>query len=480
MFWRGVMGYLPVQIVQALAGFGAVIAFTRLLTPEAYGHYALAYSVAALSQTIFLTWNEAATARFTAAETAGGGLATHLRTLHRAMWIMVAVVLTLGAPLLLVLPLDPNLKLAVGAGVLAFALKSALRLVMERMRATGDVRGFATIDIVITGGGFLAGMALALAGWGGAAPMAGYGVLVAACLAWFWPREMRRARGGGIDPERLRRNIGYGLPVALALVASLALATADRFLIATFLDEASVGAYHAGYSVGNRLLDVLFVWLSLAGGPALVAALERGGPEALTRAAREQGELLIWLTLPAATGLALVSEPLIGILVGEELRTQAASVTPLIAMAAFFAGLHTHYFGQAFTLGRRTGLLVGVMTAPALLSIGLNVLLVPRFGLIGAAWATTIGYALGALLSATLGRTVLILPVPWTALARAGLASGVMAACVAALPSPGGWLELLGKAAVGAATYAAVMLLLDAHLRERLGRLRSGLRARTA
>jgi O-antigen/teichoic acid export membrane protein len=480
MFWRGVMGYLPVQIVQALAGFGAVIAFTRLLSPESYGQYALAYSVATLSQTVFLTWNEAATGRFTAAETAGAGLASHMRTLHRAVWVMVAVVLAVSAPLLLVLPLDPALKLAIGAGVLAFALKSALRLVMERMRATGDVRGFATIDILVTGGGFLAGMALALAGWGAVAPLAGYGILVAACLAWFWPGEVRRARGGVVDSARLRRNIGYGVPVALALVASLALATADRFLIATFLDHASVGAYHAGYSVGNRLLDILFVWLSLAGGPALVAALERGGPEALTRAAREQGELLIWLALPATTGLALVSGPLIGILVGEDLRAQAAAVTPWIAVAAFFAGLHTHYFGQAFTLGRRTGLLVGVVAAPALLSIALNILLVPRFGLIGAAWATTISYVLGALLSAVLGRKVLILPVPWTALARAGLASGIMAAAVVALPSPGGWLELLGKAGVGAVTYGGAMLILDSHLRERLGRLLGGLRARAA
>ena len=480
MFWRGVMGYLPVQIVQAVAGFGAVIAFTRLLTPEAYGQYALAYSVASLSQTVFLTWNESAMARFTAAETAGGGAASHYRTLHRALWTMVALVLAISAPLLLLLPLDRGLKLAIGAGVLAFALKSALRLVMERMRASGEVRGYATIDILITGGGFLAGVALAWAGWGAAGPLAGYGILVAACLAWFWPGQARRARGGAVDPERLRRNIGYGLPVALALVASLALATADRFLIATFLDDASVGAYHAGYSVGNRLLDVLFVWLSLAGGPALVAALERGGPEALTHAAREQGELLVWLALPAATGLALVAKPLIGILVGEALREQAAAVTPVIAVAAFFAGLHTHYFGQAFTLGRRTGLLVLVVAAPAVLSIGLNTLLVPRFGLIGAAWATMVSYALGAVLSAVMGRRILRLPVPWTALARAGLASGVMAAVILALPSPGGWLELLSKAGAGAVIYGGLMLALDNHLRRRLRGVLSSRRARTA
>ena len=43
MFWRGVLGYLPVNIVQAVAGFGAIVLFTRLLSPTDYGGYALAY-----------------------------------------------------------------------------------------------------------------------------------------------------------------------------------------------------------------------------------------------------------------------------------------------------------------------------------------------------------------------------------------------------------------------------------------------------
>jgi hypothetical protein len=153
----------------------------------------------------------------------------------------------------------------------------------------------------------------------------------------------------------------------------------------------------------------------------------------------------MWLALPAATGLALVSGPLVGILVGPALREQAAAVTPWIAMAAFFAGLHTHYFGQAFTLGRKTGQLVGVVAAPALLSIALNALLIPRFGLVGAAWGSAASYAVGAVLSAWLGRRVLVLPVPWTALARAGLASGVMAAAVLAVPAVGRLGELLAR-----------------------------------
>ena len=52
---------------------------------------------------------------------------------------------------------------------------------------------------------------------------------------------------------------------------------------------------------------MIFIWLGMAGGPAAIAALERGGLEALQKTAREQAGLMILIALPAATGLALVA-----------------------------------------------------------------------------------------------------------------------------------------------------------------------------
>ena len=97
---------------------------------------------------------------------------------------------------------------------------------------------------------------------------------------------------------------------------ALVLATTDRFVLAAFTDEATVGAYHAGYSLSNRTLDVLFIWLGMAGAPAAVAAFERGGLEALRRTASEQASLMALLALPAAAGLALVSRPLAEVMIG--------------------------------------------------------------------------------------------------------------------------------------------------------------------
>ena len=60
--------------------------------------------------------------------------------------------------------------------------------------------------------------------------------------------------------------IGYGVPVSLSLILALSLATTDRFILAGFLGDSAVGVYQAGYTLSNRTLDVLFLWLGAAGG----------------------------------------------------------------------------------------------------------------------------------------------------------------------------------------------------------------------
>jgi O-antigen/teichoic acid export membrane protein len=61
----------------------------------------------------------------------------------------------------------------------------------------------------------------------------------------------------------------------------------------------------------------------------------------------------------------------------------------------------------------------------AILNVLLNVLWIPRFGILGAAWATVFGYALMAVWGAYLGGKLYPIPFEWSRLSRVVLASGV-------------------------------------------------------
>jgi O-antigen/teichoic acid export membrane protein len=461
MFWKGVLGYLPVNIVQAVAGFGSIVVFTRLLTPAQYGDYALAYSVTGVVYTCLFVWIESAMARFYAAEDEAGRPALYA-TLYRAFGVMAVLLPVAAGVLLLALPVRAPLKLAMGVGLACITARSLLKMAQERRRAAGQVSGYAAFDMIATGGGFLLGGVFAALHLGGAAPLLGVGLASAGCLIFALPSELRPARAGRFEAARLKRYALYGLPISLSLLMGLALATTDRFVLAGYMDEATVGAYHAGYSLSNRTLDVLFLWLGMAGFPACIAALERGGQAALDLVAREQAALMILVGFPAAAGLALVATPLAELMVGPALRHNAARVTPWIALSGLFYGLTSQYLNTAFTLGRRTLRQLLAIGLPALANLGLTLLLIPRFGLDGAMWATTASYALGAVASVLLQRGGVRLPIPWTAVARCSLATGVMSLVVARLPSPGGVVELALKASVGGIVYGFAALALDA------------------
>ena len=481
MFWRGVIGYLPVNIVQGVVGLLTIVVFTRVLSPADYGVYALAVSATSLVHTATFNWLECAMARYYAPEAEAGRLPDHFATIYRSFALMAVGFPLVAGAIVWLIPMPPPLKIAVGAGLAAIIFRCLLKLAQERRRAAGDVGGAAVIDIVQTLGGFFIGAGLAIAGFGGAGPMIGLGAAAMICLTWALPTELRKTKDGAFDRARMKLYAAYGLPVSMSLILALVLATTDRFLLAAYLNESSVGVYHAGYSLANRTLDVMFIWLGMAGGPAAIAAFERGGHAGLRDAAREQASFMLALTLPASVGLALVARPLADLMVGPGLRDGAAQVTPWIAASALLSGLTTYYFHTAFTLARRTKLLLIAMAVPALSNVVLNWLLIPRIGLGGALWATLISYALGMAASWALGRRALALPIPWATLARSGGATLAMALAVLCIPAFGGFWELAAKAVAGAAVYGVLAFALDiCGVRSRGLRLARGLQTEVA
>lgn len=484
MFSRGLWGYLPANILQGVIGFVTLMVFTRILSPQAYGVYALTFGVSSLAQTAFFTWMEAAMARFYPAHARNyAGAPALYGTLYR-LFILVSLVFAALSVCMLLLwrvhtPEGQALKAGIAIGLACVAPRSLLKLVQEQRRSEGRIAPAAMVDMVQTLGAFAFGVACAWAGLGGASPVLGGGLIALVVLPFVAREDWGRAVRGRFDRTEAGHIAHYGFPVSASLILTLALYTADRFLIAHYLNEAEAGAYHAGYSLASRILDVLFIWFGAAGTPAMVHALESGGEKALKDTARHQIVTMCFILFPAVGGLIMVTPSLGGLLIGESLRAQALSVTPLITLGALLSGLNTYYFLQAFTLARRTKLLVVAMIVPSVSNIVLNVLLIPRMGLTGAALAALIAFALGLAVSWGLGLKTLRLPVPWRELAKIAFSVAVMVAVLAVLPDWGGAPELILKSLTGVAVYAALAWLFDLNaMRAPTLRILSRLRAK--
>ena len=462
MYFKGLLGYLPANILQGLVGFATLTVFTRILSPEDYGCYALAFGAGSLAQTTFFVWLEASMARFYPAEGRDNPDAPFLfGTIYRLHMVVIAVFAALCVLGLLLWPGQSALKSAIGLSLGCVVFRSLAKLVQEQRRSEGRVAQASLIDMAQTAGGFVIGIACAYAGLGGASPVVGIGLTALLLLPFIARQDWSRALKGSFDPERARQYAHYGFPVSASLILTLALYTADRFLIAHYLDDGQAGAYHAGFSLASRILDVLFVWFGAAGTPAMINALERGGEAALKDNARQQLTTMAFVLFPAVAGLVMVAPSLGGMMIGPALRDKALEVTPLISIGALFSGLNTYYFLQAFTLARKTRLLVVAMAVPAVANIALNILLIPAMGLIGAAWASAASFALGLLASWLLGFRALPLPVPLWDLTKVAACTAAMILAIAIEPSWGGVAEVVLKSATGAVVYGVLAWILN-------------------
>jgi len=131
-------------------------------------------------------------------------------------------------------------------------------------------------------------------------------------------------------------------------------------------------------------------------------------------------------------------------------------VMPWIALAGLINGCMTYYVHRAFMLSGQTHKFVWALVAPVILNIGLNIALIPIYGLMGAVWATILSYSLALIIATILGRRDYPLPIPVRAAAEIICCSAIMAAAVYVLPLSGmtpGFLTLVIKGTAGVLVY---------------------------
>ncbi|MEM9053903.1 MAG: polysaccharide biosynthesis C-terminal domain-containing protein, partial [Pseudomonadota bacterium] len=342
-------------------------------------------------------------------------------------------------------------------------INTTLQMTLEAHKASQQVRRYALVDTTRLFGGFALGALIAWkSGMGAASPFIGMVVIGAILIAPQGAWLAGQIKGGQTSQSQRRAYLAYGVPIAAALVLDLILSAADRLLIALFLGEAAVGEYAAGYGVADKTVLLLCAWTAMAGSPLVMAAYERAGKDAARDEARGLITTMLLIGIPAATGLALVAQPLAEAMIGEDVRDGAMAIIPWIAFAGLLNGLLIHYFSEAFQLAHKTAERALLMLVPAGVNVVLNLILIPQFGLMGAVAATVISYALGILVLGLRGQRHVALPLPLIEVLKVSIAALAMWPVISILPNWGSWPELFTKAACGALTYGLVAFLLDA------------------
>jgi O-antigen/teichoic acid export membrane protein len=260
-----------------------------------------------------------------------------------------------------------------------FQSQTQLRYVIIGKLSETVVGGGVRVTVVVLGGSLLQVA-------GGYALEAAVGCLVVLLLYWRLAGSPRRWR---FERARAKKYLRQSLPLTLGAAASSVSLKVDQILLGVILGSAAVGTY----AVAARLSEVWYfvpTAVSVAVFPAIVRAKEHS-----VARYRQRMQILyclfVWGAVAVAVVMTFISTPLIELLYSKQFAGAAAVLQVHIWSAPFL--FMNALFNRWLVI---EGLLYASFirqAAGAVLNIALNLLLIPKYGPTGSAYATLASYA---------------------------------------------------------------------------------------
>jgi O-antigen/teichoic acid export membrane protein len=407
--------------------------YTRYLSPAEYGIVAIVTGIAGLLSTLFTLGLQGAMGRFyfdfrddprLLAEFWGAVVTAIL------LWSAACGMLLLAAGEWLLRPLVGEVPFwpFVAVGVLTAGLQPMMLVLLTVYQTREQPVRYA----MVSAANFTVATAVTLAtliwfGWGPLAPLlaalvAATAVFVAGLLL------LRRDIRWGWRPDHLRRALAYALPQLPHIAASQITALSDRFLLNRMASPAAVGIYNVGAMLGLAV-DLVMQGVNRAFVPIAMDVYKRADAGDLDRL-RSAGVGIVAFFCIAAAGVAAFSRPIVDLLAAAEFAS-AAGVLVIISFSGAAASIYYVTVNYLFYELALTRLVAAATITAMVCNVALNVLLIPRFGILAAAAANVLSQVVAATIVAAIGRRRD--PVRWplsrfAALFLASVGAGIMLA----------------------------------------------------
>jgi O-antigen/teichoic acid export membrane protein len=451
------------RVAVLLLGLASIAITTRYLGPDLYGRFALALSFVQLFGVLAdaglttIVVRELAQKPERAATVLGSALA-----LRSGLAVAAAGAAALVA---LAMPYPADVRVAVliaGIPLICGLLNSAFVAVLQSDLRAGRI---AIADVAGRAAALAAVAVVAAADLGFYAVVfsAGVGAAMTLALTSALARSRLPSRPRA-DRATMRRLLVAAAPLGVALALNEAYFRADALIISLSRPFEELGLYALAWRVGELTATLPAAFLVSVF--PLLARYVAAEDARMGAALRTGGDVLIYAGAAIAAGGALVAPELARALGGDGFEGAATPLRILLAAAAI--GNLCGLYGHALIARDRQLAALWLNVLALVLNVGLNIALVPPYGIEAAAW-TALGCELVLLAgSGWLVRRHLGYLPSFVALARAVPAAALMAAAVWPLREEPLWLSV----PAGALVYVVALALLGGLDRERLAELR--------
>jgi O-antigen/teichoic acid export membrane protein len=389
---RGAAESISVRIAGVGLSYLANVVLSRLLGLSDYGKYAIALSWVMVLALPAKAGFDNSSLRYATIYLERGDWAALRGFIRFAAGTIIAISLVMAAAILIAgesyAHADHNLLVWAAPMVLALALLALFSVLMrtaQRVIASQFYEQMLRPSLVIAGAG-----ALAFAGVALTAPkalmitnVAAFGAL-AALLIHF------RSVFTGIKRqpplyEPWRRWLAVSVPMLIMGIVQELMNHVEVILLGVMANARQAGLFAASWRLAS-LVPFVFVGLSVMAAPLIASAHERRAFDELFRISGLVARVGFGFAVVAALTLLATGRWLL-----ELFGPDFAAAFPILAalLAGGTANAFTGVVGYLMILTSHEKQAVAIFAGALLLSVGLNLLLIPRFGAVGAAMASS-------------------------------------------------------------------------------------------
>jgi O-antigen/teichoic acid export membrane protein len=387
-----------------------------------------------------------------------------LKEAYVVFYVMCLTIIAICVCVGLLINLPDQYRIAAWLALPMLLFRSLVQLNQSVNRSSNLMRRFNTIECVHAVLGFVFGLAaMYVLGHGPEAIIVGLLIAAVICSSVDFPLLVSpfRRTAGVLDKAELLRLVEYAWPLVAVAATGMILQNSDRFLLGSLASAEVLGIFAVAYNLVERPTTLICSSISTATFPLVVQVLEHQGREAARLQAGRNGIALLAVTLPTCAGLALTADYVSASLVGPAFRTGVAALLPIMCFTALARGLRAHFIDHAFHLSGRPLLMLWTYGPATAVNIALNIYVVPRYGMFGAAWTALFCQAATVVGGWFLGTALFPVWLPVAQAVRCVLAIVPMAVALTLIRFPLDWFGLFASILLGGTLYIVSAVVLD-------------------
>jgi O-antigen/teichoic acid export membrane protein len=262
-----------------------------------------------------------------------------------------------------------------------------------------------------------------------------------------------------VDWSYFRSAAVFAFPLIGYEIASVILDSGDRLLVQHYLGSEQLGYYSAAYNVSTYVEESLMVPINLALFPIYMKIwVEKGKEETQAFLSRSLNNFLA-LAVAIVCVVFLTSQDVIIVLASRKFQ-EAHRLLPILVIGLLVYAVHI-FLNAALLIHRKTTTMTALVLYTCGANIILNIILIPRIGIQGAAVATLVSYFLLVILMGKVSFGLLPLTINYKAFAGNLLSAVVTYVAISQLHFQKALLGVTVKGSLALFLYAILVCMIN-------------------